>query len=70
MLGIPRQTLQYKLSSTTKPPNNWRFLCVCTNKRAFTYIKSNEYDSMYGFHTVLKNIFRLYNRVIRTFTYQ
>ncbi len=39
MLGIPRQTLQYKLSSTTKPPNNWRFLCVCTNKRAFTYIK-------------------------------
>ena len=27
MLDIPRQTLQYKLSSTTKPPNNRRF-CV------------------------------------------
>ncbi|GCF69456.1 hypothetical protein BC2903_32750 [Bacillus cereus] len=35
-------------------------MCVCTNKRAFTYIKSNEYDSMYGFHTVLKNIFFAY----------
>ena len=42
MLGIPRQTLQYKLSR-----QNRRIIGgVCTNK-TFTYIKSNEYDVKY-----------------------
>ena len=57
MLGIPRQTLQYKLSSTTKPPNNWRFCVFARIKERLHICKVMNMIVCMNFIQCLKNFF-------------